>query len=40
MDIIKNHMRQGVGMVVLNKDKKILAGKHVFINTKIWKEII
>lgn len=28
-------MRQGVGMVVLNKDKKVLAGKHTFINTKM-----
>ncbi len=35
MDIIKNHMRQGVGMVVLNKNKKVLAGKHVYINTKM-----
>ena len=35
MDVIKNHMRQGVGMVVLNKEKKILAGKHIFINTKM-----
>lgn len=35
MDIIRNHMRQGVGMVVLNKDKKVLAGKHVYINTKM-----
>lgn len=35
MDIIKNHMRQGVGMVVLNKHKRVLAGKHMFINTKM-----
>ena len=35
MDIIKNHMRQGVGMVVLNKNKQVLAGKHVYINTKL-----
>ena len=35
MDVIKNHMRHGVGMVVLNRDKKVLAGKHLFVNTKM-----